>query len=282
MPARPHGRALDALRPTTLETGTAPFAEGSCTITMGMTRVLCTASVEESVPPWREGRGGWVTGEYAMLPRATAERTRRERRGARGRTQEIQRLIGRSLRAAVDLSALGERTVTVDCDVLVADGGTRTASITGACVALEMAFQHLVANGVLEASPLRQWVAAISAGMVDGEARLDLEYVEDAAADVDFNFVHLEDGRLVEVQGTAEGAPFTRDELDELLALGAAGADELIRLQRSQLVFEDFDARGVGLRMSDNLTREELYDRDRARQEAERERSTSDSGAGQL
>ena len=282
MPARPHGRALDALRPTTLETGTDPFAEGSCTITMGMTRVLCTASVEEKVPRWREGRGGWVTGEYAMLPRATSERTRRERRGARGRTQEIQRLIGRSLRAAVDLAALGERTVTVDCDVLVADGGTRTASITGACVALEMAFQRLVSDGVLGASPLRQSVAAISAGMVDGEARLDLEYVEDAAADVDFNFVYLEDARLVEVQGTAEGAPFTREELDELLKLGAAGADELVRLQRSQLVFEDFDARGVGLRMSDNLTREELYDRDRARQEAEQERSTSGPGAGQL
>ena len=233
MPSRPHGRAPDALRPTTLETGTAPFAEGSCTITMGMTRVLCTASVEERVPPWREGRGGWVTGEYAMLPRATAERTRRERRGPRGRTQEIQRLIGRSLRAAVDLSALGERTVTVDCDVLIADGGTRTASITGACVALEMAFRHLVSNGLLPASPLRQWVAAISAGIVDGEPRLDLEYVEDAAADVDFNFVHLEDGRLVEVQGTAEGAPFTHEQLAELLRLGEGGATELIQLQRA-------------------------------------------------
>ena len=281
MPARPHGRALDALRPTTLETGTAPFAEGSCTITMGMTRVLCTASVEESVPPWREGRGGWVTGEYAMLPRATSERTRRERRGARGRTQEIQRLIGRSLRAAVDLEALGERTVTVDCDVLIADGGTRTASITGACVALELAFQRLVSDGALEASPLRQWVAAISAGMVDGEARLDLEYVEDAAADVDFNFVYLEDGRLVEVQGTAEGAPFTRAELDDLLRLGAAGAEALLRLQQTAAmqfgrrgrlneVFEDFDARGVGLKMSENLTREELYDREGARTEAEK------------
>ena len=235
MPARPHGRALDALRPTTLETGTAPFAEGSCTITMGMTRVLCTASVEDSVPPWREGRGGWVTGEYAMLPRATAERTRRERRGPRGRTQEIQRLIGRSLRAAVDLAALGKRTVTVDCDVLVADGGTRTASITGACVALEMAFRGLVSEGTLEASPLRQWVVAISAGMVDGQARLDLEYVEDAAADVDFNFVYLEDGRLVEVQGTAEGAPFTKAQLDELLSLGAEGAEKLIAAQKTAL-----------------------------------------------
>jgi len=233
MPARPHGRAIDALRPTTLETGTAPFAEGSCTITMGMTRVLCTASVEERVPPWREGRGGWVTGEYAMLPRATNTRTRRERRGAGGRTQEIQRLIGRSLRAAVDLQALGERTVTVDCDVLIADGGTRTASITGACVALEAAFQRLVSEGLLEGSPLLQWVSAISVGIVDGEPRLDLEYVEDSAADVDFNVVSLEDGRFVEVQGTAEGAPFDRAQLDELLALAGAGIVDLLQLQKT-------------------------------------------------
>lgn len=232
MPARPHGRAHDALRPTTLELGSAPFAEGSCTITMGMTRVLCTASVEEGVPPWREGRGGWVTGEYAMLPRATNTRTRRERRGAGGRTQEIQRLIGRSLRAAVDLKALGERTVTVDCDVLVADGGTRTASITGACVALEAAFQKLVSDGLLERSPLAQWVSAISVGIVDGEPRLDLEYVEDSAADVDFNVVSLEDGRFVEVQGTAEGAPFDRAQLDELLALGGSGIADLLQLQK--------------------------------------------------
>lgn len=232
MPARPHGRAHDALRPTTLELGSAPFAEGSCTITMGMTRVLCTASVEEGVPPWREGRGGWVTGEYAMLPRATNTRTRRERRGAGGRTQEIQRLIGRSLRAAVDLQALGERTVTVDCDVLVADGGTRTASITGACVALEAAFQKLVADGLLERSPLSQWVSAISVGIVDGEPRLDLEYVEDSAADVDFNVVSLEDGRFVEVQGTAEGAPFDRAQLDELLALAGSGITDLLQLQK--------------------------------------------------
>lgn len=233
MPARPHARALDALRPTTLETGTAPFAEGSCTITMGMTRVLCTASVEDAVPPWREGKGGWVTGEYAMLPRATNTRTRRERRGAGGRTQEIQRLIGRSLRAAVDLKALGERTVTVDCDVLVADGGTRTASITGACVALESAFQHLVRQGELDSSPLSQWVSAISVGIVDGEPRLDLEYVEDSAADVDFNVVSLEDGRFVEVQGTAEGAPFDRDELDELLRLAGVGITDLLAKQKA-------------------------------------------------
>ncbi len=235
MPARPQGRAHDALRPTTFETGTAPFAEGSCTITMGMTRVLCTATVEDGVPPWREGRGGWVTGEYAMLPRATAQRTRRERRGAKGRTQEIQRLIGRSLRAAVDLAALGARTVTVDCDVLVADGGTRTASITGACVAIESAFRKLVGDGELQASPLLQWVTAVSVGIVDGEPRLDLEYVEDSAADVDFNIVSLDDGRFVEVQGTAEGAPFDRRQLDELLRLGETGIAHLLKLQTAAL-----------------------------------------------
>ena len=167
-----------------------------------------------------------------MLPRATNTRTRRERRGAGGRTQEIQRLIGRSLRAAVDLEALGERTVTVDCDVLVADGGTRTASITGACVAVEAAFKRLVSDGLLERSPLMQWVSAISVGIVDGEPRLDLEYVEDSAADVDFNVVSLEDGRFVEVQGTAEGAPFDRAQLDELLALAGAGIADLLRLQK--------------------------------------------------
>ena len=233
MPVRPRGRALDAIRPTTLEIGTAPFAEGSCTITMGMTRVLCTASVEEGVPPWREGKGGWVTGEYAMLPRATTERTRRERRGARGRTQEIQRLIGRSLRAAVDLSRLGERTVIVDCDVLSADGGTRTASITGACVALQAAFLRLVSEGALEASPLTQWVSAISVGVVDGESRLELDYIEDAAADVDLNVVCLEEGGFVEVQGTAEGAPFDREELDRLLDLADKGVRELRGAQKA-------------------------------------------------
>jgi len=235
MPQRPAGRAPTALRTTTLEPGTAPFAEGSCTITMGATRILCTATVEEGVPPFREGRGGWVTAEYAMLPRATVQRTGRERKGARGRTQEIQRLIGRSLRAAVDLAALGERTVTVDCDVLVADGGTRTASITGACVALEDAFRRLVAAGVIDASPLRQRVAAVSVGVVDGEPRLDLEYVEDSVADVDFNVVSLDDGRFVEIQGTAEGAPFGREGLDRLLGLAAAGIEELLALQRAAL-----------------------------------------------
>ncbi|MDX1396657.1 MAG: ribonuclease PH [Gemmatimonadota bacterium] len=235
MPARPAGRPDDALRPTTLEISTAPFAEGSCTISMGATRVLCTASVEEGVPPFREGKGGWVTAEYAMLPRATNTRTSRERRGARGRTQEIQRLIGRSLRAAVDLEALGEHTVTVDCDVLVADGGTRTASITGACVALERACLWLLDQGFVERHPLRQRVAAISVGMVDGEPRLDLEYVEDVAADVDFNVVSLDDGRFVEVQGTAEGVAFSRAELDALLELADRGISELLERQAAAM-----------------------------------------------
>jgi len=168
-----------------------------------------------------------------MLPRATLQRTNRERRGAKGRTQEIQRLIGRSLRAAVNLQALGARTVTIDCDVIVADGGTRTASITGACVALESAFRRLVADGALSASPLEQWVSAISVGVVDGEPRLDLEYIEDSAADVDFNVVSLEDGRFVEVQGTAEGEPFSRDDLLELLDLAKLGIAELLTMQKA-------------------------------------------------
>jgi ribonuclease PH len=226
----------DRHRPLAFELDYQKGCLSSVLVSLGATRVLCAVSGEERLPPWmRPGAGGWVTAEYAMLPRATLQRTSRERRGAHGRTQEIQRLIGRSLRAAVDLEALGERTVTVDCDVLVADGGTRTASITGACVAMEQAFQRLVAEGLLGASPLRQWVAAISVGVVDGEPRLDLEYIEDSAADVDFNVVSLEDGRFVEIQGTAEGAPFGRDGLDELLELARCGIDELLRRQRASL-----------------------------------------------
>lgn len=228
---RPH----DALRPVRLELGAAPFAEGSCAIEAGRTRVLCAATVQRSVPPWREGKGGWVTGEYAMLPRSTAERTPRERRGAGGRTREIERLIGRSLRAAVDLEALGEHTVIVDCDVLAADGGTRTASVTGGCLALWQALEGLVASGALEASPLEQLVAAVSVGIVDGEPRLDLDYALDVAADVDMNVVALEDGRLVEVQGTAEGAPFDRDGLDRLLDLAQEGIRELLARQREAM-----------------------------------------------
>ena len=234
-PAR-NGRRPDEARPVTLEPGAAPYAEGSCLITTGRTRVLCTASVDESVPEWKRGRGaGWVTAEYAMLPRATHQRTGRERGRIGGRTQEIQRLIGRSLRAAIDLSALGERTILVDCDVLVADGGTRTAAITGAAVALRQACHWLVAEGRLPASPIREWVAAVSVGIVAGQPRLDLEYTEDVAADVDMNLVALESGRLVEVQGTAERGSFDRDALDQLLDLGLHGIRHLIDRQRAAL-----------------------------------------------
>ncbi len=229
---RASGREPDQLREVTLELGAAPFAEGSCLITMGATQVLCAATVEPGVPPFREDIGGWVTAEYAMLPRATQRRTRRERSGARGRTQEIQRLIGRALRAAVDLEALGVRTVTIDCDVLGADGGTRTASITGACLALWQALEGLVKAGELSRSPLRQLVTAVSVGIVDGDPCLDLEYEEDVAAEVDLNVAALEDGRIVEVQGTAEGAPFGRGDLDNLLTLAESGIRRLVEIQR--------------------------------------------------
>jgi ribonuclease PH len=228
---RSSDRPDDELRPVRFDLGAAPFAEGSCLVAAGATRVLCTATVEDGVPPWREGRGGWVTAEYAMLPRATLQRTRRERSGPRGRTQEIQRLIGRSLRAATDLAALGERTVTIDCDVLSADGGTRTASITGACLALWEALEGLVRAGDLSGSPLEQLVAAVSVGIVDGRACLDLDYAEDSRAEVDLNVVALEDGRMVEVQGTAEGEPFRRRELASLLDLAEGGIRQLLALQ---------------------------------------------------
>ncbi len=192
--------------------------------------------MEEGVPRWREGQGaGWVTGEYAMLPRSTHTRTRRERNGAGGRTREIQRLIGRSLRAATDLEALGERTVTLDCDVLVADGGTRTAAITGAAVALHDAGTWLVAEHDVDRNPVRELVAAVSVGIVRGELRLDLEYAEDVSADVDMNLVALESGGLVEVQGTAEGLSFDRDQLDALLDLGLDGIRRLVALQKRAL-----------------------------------------------
>lgn len=233
MSERPGGRRVDQLRPVSFEPGVAPFAEGSCLIAMGRTRVLCTATVEPGVPPWRdESGGGWVTGEYAMLPRSTQERTRRERSGARGRTREIERLIGRALRAATDLDALGPRTVIVDCDVLAADGGTRTAAITGGCVALREAFSGLVRSGALSVNPLRSLVAAISVGIVEGQPRLDLEYSEDVVASVDMNVAALEGDRLVEVQGTAEGDPFGRDELEAMLDLARDGIRELVHLQR--------------------------------------------------
>ena len=232
---RPSGRGLDELRPVRLELGAAARAEGSCLISMGETRVLCAATVQDGVPAWREGEGGWVTAEYAMLPRSTDVRTPRERSGPRARTQEIQRLIGRALRATTDLEELGPRTVIVDCDVLGADGGTRTAAITGGCVALAQAMDRLVRDGELASNPLQRLVAAVSVGVVRGEPCLDLDYAEDVTADVDMNFAALEDGRIVEVQGTAEGAPFSRRELEALLGLAETGVARLIALQRQAL-----------------------------------------------
>ena len=236
MNRRTGGRRADQIRPVTIETDVAPYAEGSCIISTGATRVLCTASVSMDVPPWREASGtGWVTAEYAMLPRATHTRTRRERSGAKGRTQEIQRLIGRSLRSVTDMKILGLHTVTVDCDVLHADGGTRTASITGACVAVSLAFEHLVGEGLIVRNPMKERVAAVSVGLVEQEARLDLDYVEDSNAQVDMNIVSTQGGGLVEVQGTAEGDPFPRDDLDAMLDLATAGLETLFAAQASAL-----------------------------------------------
>jgi ribonuclease PH len=238
-------RAAGSLRPLHLEIGAAPYAEGSCLIATGRTRVLCAASVEEKLPAWRERSGvGWVTAEYGMLPRATHTRSGRERTGASGRTQEIQRLIGRSLRSVTDLTALGPRTITVDCDVLQADGGTRTASVTGACIALVLACRTLASDGRIERAPVRELVAAVSVGLVDGQARLDLDYAEDSTAQVDMNLVATESGGLVEVQGTAEGHPFARAQLDELLELGMSGIRELLAAQHRALGDVTFPTRG--------------------------------------
>jgi len=235
MPRR-DGRAADQLRPLKISLDPFGFAEGGALIEMGGTRVLCAASVEDGVPPWLRGKGqGWVTGEYALLPRSTATRTRRERNGASGRTQEIQRLIGRSLRVAVDMQRLGERTITVDCDVLQADGGTRTAAITGGFVALALALQRLVVAGKIERSPLAQAVAAVSAGYIGGVALLDLDYGEDSGADLDCNVVQTGDGGIVEVQCTAEGRAVTRAELDALLDLVGGGIRTLLDAQREIL-----------------------------------------------
>ena len=232
---RPDGRRPDQLRPTSIEIGAVPYAEGSALITVGETKVLCAASVEERVPPYRKGSGlGWVTAEYAMLPRATLTRSDRDSRKGRidGRVQEIQRLIGRALRVAVDFRALGERTLILDCDVLVADGGTRTASITGAWVALALAMGRLAEAGLLTANPLRHQVAAVSVGIVGGTPRLDLDYLEDSAADTDMNCVGTDDGRYVELQGTAEREPFDQAQVDALLLLARHGLDELFAIQR--------------------------------------------------
>jgi len=236
--ARSDGRALDELRPLAIERDFTVFAPGSVLITMGRTKVLCTASVEERVPPWMRGSGrGWVTAEYSMLPGSTAERASREAAKGKqsGRTQEIQRLIARSLRAVCDLVALGEVQITVDCDVLQADGGTRTASICGAYVALHDACTRLVQRGVLSAVPLTDGVAAVSVGIVDGVCMLDLPYAEDSRAEVDMNVVMTGSGRFVEVQGTAEGMPFSRGELDQLLALAEGGIAGLAQAQQAVL-----------------------------------------------
>jgi ribonuclease PH len=230
------GRPADALRPITIERGVAPYAEGSCLIAFGSTRVLCTASVEEGVPAWKRGRGeGWLTAEYAMLPRATKTRTNRERQQVGGRTQEIQRLIGRSVRAMLDDFKWGEFTLKVDCDVLQADGGTRTAAITGASVAVVDAFAWMVSQGKLKHSPVKRRVAGVSVGVVRGEPRLDLEYIEDVVADVDMNVVMSSEGRFVEVQGTGENGTFDRQELDRLLELATTGLAQLDAAQRAAL-----------------------------------------------
>jgi ribonuclease PH len=227
------GRAADALRPVHLERAVSEYAEGSCLVGFGKTRVLCTASVERGVPGWRKGSGeGWLTAEYAMLPRATRTRSPRERGQLGGRTQEIQRLIGRSVRAMLDDFRFGEVTVRVDCDVLQADGGTRTAAITGAAVAVQDAFASAVDQGLVAASPVRRLVAAVSVGVVDGQPRLDLDYEEDVRAAVDMNVVMTDAGGFVEVQGTGEHGTFDRGELDALLALAGAGIGELRRRQR--------------------------------------------------
>ena len=235
---RSAGRAADALRPVTLQRGYTRHAEGSVLVSFGDTRVLCTASVEEKVPPFKRGGGeGWLTAEYGMLPRATHTRSDREAAKGKqsGRTQEIQRLIGRSLRSVFDLKALGERTIHLDCDVLQADGGTRTAAITGAFVAAHDAVSGLRAQGRLQASPIRDFVAAVSVGVVQGTPLLDLEYTEDSGCDTDMNVVMTGRGGFVEVQGTAEGEPFSRAEMDALLALAEQGIRRLNGLQKQAL-----------------------------------------------
>lgn len=234
---RADGRASDQLRPVSMTVDYLKHAEGSVLIEFGDTRVLCVATIEDRVPHFLEGRGqGWVTAEYAMLPRSGATRSQRESVAGKigGRTHEIQRLIGRSLRAAVDLRALGERTIALDCDVIQADGGTRTASITGAWIALRRATNGLLAQGTLKKDPMRRVVAAISVGVVKGEALLDLDYSEDSHADVDANVVMTDAGEFIEVQGTAEGKPFTRDRLNQLLDLASKGIYELHALQKAR------------------------------------------------
>jgi ribonuclease PH len=235
---RPSQRAPGQMRKVTFERAVARYAEGSCLVRFGETHVLCAASLEDKPPPWLRGQGkGWITAEYAMLPRATLTRSRRESSTGKvsGRTHEIQRLIGRSLRAVVDLPRLGERQITLDCDVIQADGGTRTAAITGAWVALNDCLKWMVQRSILRDTPMKDHVAAVSCGIVQGEAVLDLDYAEDSTAETDANFVMTGSGGLVEVQGSAEGAPFSESELTRLLALARGGIGELVALQKAAL-----------------------------------------------
>ena len=235
---RPSGRAFDQLRDISLETGVTRYAEGSCLAKFGNTHVLCTASWERGVPPWMKGQGkGWVTAEYGMLPRATHTRGRREAAAGKqsGRTQEIQRLIGRSLRSVCDLSALGENQITIDCDVIQADGGTRTASITGGFVALSLACRYLKAEGIISADPIQKQAAAISVGIYQDHPALDVDYPEDSRGEADMNVVMSSDGGFIEVQGTGEERPLTRAELDEMLRLAEKGCGELFDAQRKAL-----------------------------------------------
>jgi ribonuclease PH len=234
---RPDGRAVDQIRNTKITPNISPYAEGSALVEVGGTKVICTATVEERVPMFLRNKGvGWVTAEYAMLPRATNTRTQREtQRGVSGRTQEIQRLIGRSLRAIVDTKLLGERQIFIDCDVIQADGGTRCASITGAYVALALACRKLVKNSVVKTSPLLSEVAAVSVGILEGTSILDLAYTEDSTAEVDMNIVCTGAGKFIEIQGTAEREPFTRDQMNEMLALAETGINDLFVIQRNAL-----------------------------------------------
>jgi ribonuclease PH len=238
MPMRPSGRAFDQLRTVSLEPGFSRYAEGSCMVRFGNTHVLCTASVDETVPRFLKNTGlGWVTAEYGMLPRSTHSRTDREAAKGKqsGRTQEIQRLIGRALRAVTDRSAMGEKQIKIDCDVIQADGGTRTAAITGSYVALHLAFQHLMQIGALKTMPLTDQVAAVSCGLFQGNAVLDLDYDEDSKAQADANFVLTGKAGIVEIQGTAEETPFSEPQFMELLALARKGVNELVALQKQVL-----------------------------------------------
>jgi len=234
---RPSGRTFNELRPITLDLSATKHAEGSCLIKCGDTHVLCTASWDETTPPWLRGGGkGWVTAEYGMLPRSTGERMKREaKRGQSGRTQEIQRLIGRALRAVVDMKVLGERQILIDCDVIQADGGTRTASITGAWIALNQACEWAVTQGIIKKSPIIDSVAAISCGLVGGAPVLDLDYDEDSTAQADANFVMTGKGGIVEIQGTAEGDPFSEDQFHALLALAKEGCTSITQLQKQKI-----------------------------------------------